>query len=163
MEEVFYMNQEVFKGNYFVVAILPVLTFIFITAGIIALFNIDNNIPIWAYTFYIIPIVFAMAGQATKLIVEDGILRYEYGIIFKRVEEVDLKNVSKIEIRMVEKWVEDSDGKPEIERKKYAYVMDDSDRVFFPFSADLINRKNRPRFEAAINEVNPIIKIHDYI
>lgn len=157
------MKQEVFKGNYFVVAILPVLTFIFITAGIIALFNIDNKIPVWAYTLYIIPVVFAMAGQATKLIVEDGILRYEYGIFFKRVEEVDLKKVSKIEIRMVERWVEDSEGKPEIERKKYAYVMGDSNHIYFPFSADLINRKNRPRFEAAINEVNPIIKIHDYI
>ncbi|HZW68670.1 MAG TPA: hypothetical protein VFF20_08715 [Pseudogracilibacillus sp.] len=157
------MKQEVFKGNYFVVAILPVLTFIFITAGIIALFNIDNKIPVWAYTLYIIPVVFAMAGQATKLIVEDGMLRYKYGIFFKRVEEVDLKNVSKIEIRMVKRWVEDSEGKPEIERKKYAYVMGDSDRVFFPFSADLINRKNRPRFEAAVNEVNPTIKINDYI
>src|SRR5690625_3427906 len=134
------MQQEVFKANFFKVIILPVIIFCILTLAFLGFYSIEESLPVWALIFYIIPAGFAIDGQTNKIIVEEDILRYKHGFIIKKQDEVSLKKVSRIEVRIVKKWVEDSDGKSELKTYKYAYVLDKSGKTFFTFNADFIRK-----------------------
>lgn len=148
------MHQEVFKVNIFRAIILPaILTIIFL------FIFIETDVPYFFMILFIIPAGFAIGGQTDKVIVEDDILRYEHGFMFKKQDEVSLKVVSRIEVRTVKEWVEDSDGKNKLKTNKYAYVVDESGQVFFTFDADFISKRNRRRFEDAVTASNPTIEV----
>lgn len=153
------MHQEVFKTNLFMAVILPTIIFGLMILAFLGINSIDGSIPSWVLIFLIIPVVFAVSGQKTKLIVEDDILRYESGLFFNNHEEVSLHDVSQIVTRVIETWGTDSDGKTERSTKKITYVLDKSGKTFFTFSAGLVGKGNKQRFEETITAINPNIQI----
>lgn len=163
------MDQEVFKANFFSAIILPII----ITVAILGIYVIADDVPFWLLLFLVIPILFAVAGQKTKLIISDGVLRYEQ--VFSK-EEVDLKKVSQIVIREVETIVEKNShsvnhnqssglqrniNQVNQERKveKLFYLLDESGRTIFSFPANIVGYRDRRRFEEAVITVNPNIEV----
>lgn len=162
------MGQEVFKANFFMAIILPII----ITVVILGIYVV-SDVPPWVLVLLIIPVIFAVAGHKTKLIVENGVLRYEK--VFGG-EEVSLKKVSQIVIREVETIVNknpdhfNNNQRPgftrnvnqvDQERKveKLYYVLDESGRTIFSFPANLVGFRDRRRFEEAIIAENPNIEL----
>lgn len=150
------MNQEVFKTGMIKSIILPVLI---ATVLLVVYFSVDD-IPTWILIFLIIPIVFAIAGQTTKLVLEDDMLHHYSGILVKNVDKVPLHDVAQIVTRVVESWGTNTDGQSELQREKVTYVLDAEGRTIFTFSADLISGANRQRFVEGIHNINPNIIIH---
>jgi len=163
------MDQEVFKANFFIAIILPII----ITVVILGVYFIADNAPYWVLSLLIIPVIFAVAGHKTKLIVEKGVLRYEK--VFGG-EEVSLNKVSQIVIREVETIVERSpnsinntqksglninvnQANQERRVEKIVYLLDGSGRTIFSFPANLVGFRDRRRFEEAVITVNPNIEV----
>lgn len=160
------MDQQIFKANTFIALILPII----IAIGIlVAFFNI-SSLPVWALVALIIPAFIAIHGHRTKVIVDDGILRYEQ--LFKS-EEVELKNVSQIVTREVETIVDrrhdashpnefgagHNHVNQEREVKRIVYVLDEAGRTFFSFPASLIGGKKKLSFKESVTNVNPEIQV----
>lgn len=164
------VEQEVFKANFFMTFILPII----ITVGILVVYFAVDGIPPWILALLIIPVVFAVTGQRTKLIVENGMLRYEK--VFGG-EEVSLKNVSQIMMREVETIIDknpdsftNNQQRQSINRnvnqvnqerkvEKIFYVLDESGRTIFSFPANMVSFRDRRRFEEAISASNPNIQV----
>lgn len=160
------MDQEVFKANFFMAIILPII----ITTVILGIYAV-TDVPPWILALLIVPVVFAVAGHKTKLIVDNDVLRYEK--VFGG-EEISLKKVSQIVLREVETIVNKNPdhfnnherpgftrnvNQVDQERKveKLYYVLDESGRTIFSFPAGLVGRSNRQRFEESITAINPTI------
>lgn len=160
------MDQHVFKKNNFVAIILPLIIAVII---LVAYFKI-TDLPPWILVAFLIPVFMIIHGQRTKVIIGDGLLRYEQ--VF-RDEEVLLKDVAQIITREVEIIVDRNehsqprDGfsidtnqvNQEREVQKVVYVLDESGRTFFSFPASLISRKDRTRFQEAVTTINPDIRV----
>lgn len=157
------MDNEVFKVNPFLAIILPLL----ITVGILIVFFVAD-VPPWILVLLIVPIIFAVTGQKNKLIIRDGILRYEklFG-----TQETSLHNVTQIVLREVETIVDkdpsqrdrnkhQSVGSVNQERKveMIFYVLDESGRTIFSFPANLISIRDKRRFEEAVSAINSNIE-----
>lgn len=172
------MERAVFQSNK--VILIAIITAIFIGSIIVYL---QTDLPIW-----IIPIVlvagvfFIFASIKTKLVIEDGMLRYEK---LTGGDEADLQKVSHIVMREVETIVDNSpmnhsqhnreedvkfgnirinnnnQQQVDQERKveKLIYVLDDSGRTFFSFPANVVRFTHRTRFKEAIQAVNPDIQV----
>lgn len=151
----FVIRQEIFKTGVFSAIIIPIV----IAAIMIVFYFAAGDMPAWTLIFLIIPASFAIGGQTTKLIVENDILSYHHGFLFKSYDEVSLKKVTQIVTRVVETWENDGENGQTRKTNKISYVLDESGRTFFSFPASLIERKNRHRFEEAINAINPNIEI----
>lgn len=163
------MDQEVFKTNFFMAIILPII----ITVVILSIYLIADGVPTWVLALLIIPVFFAFAGYKTKLIVENGMLRYIQVFGF---DEVSLNKVSKIVIREVEAIVNinpdsfnnnqsSSSNRIVMQRnqerrvEKFFYLLDESGRTIFTFPANLIEFRDRRRFEEAVTYANPNIEL----
>lgn len=164
------MNQQIFKTNFFMAIILPII----IVIVILGIYFIADDVPLWILLLLIIPLILAVAGQKTKLIVDNGVLRYEK--VFGG-EEVSLKKVSQIIIREVETIVNktpdtsNNNHSPGINRnvnhvnqerqvEKVFYLLDESGRTIFSFPANLIGFRDRRRFEEAVTAENPNIELY---
>lgn len=166
------MNSEVFKGFKFLeVGITLALFCVFL-----ALYS-KVGIPTWALFFIAIPcFIIILSALKTKVVIEDGSLRYER---LGRVEKIELEKVTEILIREVEEFVNEdgntindsagitignirlSNSTQEQKRvvKKIIYLMDKEDQTFFSFPASMIRHKDRLRFIEAVKTVNANIKI----
>lgn len=147
------MKQEVFKAGILYTIIIPTV----ISAIILGLFFTIEGIPSWLLVFLIIPAVFAITGQTTRLVVEGNILHYQHGLIIKQNDEVSLHQVEQIVMRVIETWERDSEGNHTSRRVRIIYVLDDSGKTYFSFPANLVNKGNKLRFKEVINNINPNI------
>lgn len=171
------MNREVFQSNKIILFIIIAAVYIGIT---IAYFQ--ANFSIWILPLVFIAGIFIIfTSLRTKLIIEDGILRYEK---LGGGNEVELKNVSEIVMREVETIVDKSNeqrpfqdqggdvklGSIRInnnqqhvdqERKveKIIYILDGAGRTIFSFPANVIRFTERTRFKEAILAVNSNIQV----
>ena len=162
------MNQQVFKQSLIggiVISVVIVGVFIFF------LTTADNFNPL-LFLILLLPVVFIIGLQKTKLVIEDDVLRYEK---LGGSEEISLKNVSQIITREIEvittnnlntfnhnrKQDSIQNMRPGTERstQKVVYVMDSTGRTFFSFPASLVTRKDRQRFSDAVAAVNPNIEV----
>ncbi len=171
------MSNETFQANKFVViGIVIVVCAAFIFAYFV------SDLPIW-----VIPIVAGMGAVIvvssikTKVVIEDGLLRYEK---WGGGDEVPLARVSQIVTREVETIVNrtvsgsSSHGsntggvtlgkirlgnneniEQERSTEKVVYVLDEAGRTIFSFPASMIGFKHRTRFKDAVNAVNPKIEV----
>ena len=153
------MHQETFKSNVFITIILPALIFGLLMLVFYAIYSVDGALPLWVLIFLIIPTAFAVSGQRTKLMVEDDMLRYQHGFIVTSNDEVSLNEVSKIVTRTVDTWEDDGEGGQKHKTQKVTYVLDESGRTFFSFSARLIDGRNRRRFKETVATINANIKV----
>lgn len=173
------MSREVFQANKIVLFVIMGVVFVGVTIAYL------NSI----FPVFVLPIVFVIglfiiiSSMKTKLIVEDGMLRYEK--LFGG-EEVELKRVSQIIIREVETMVSNSTSQSvfneqdnatseirvgnvrlssgqnvDAERKieKVMYVQDASGRTIFSAPANLVGFSQRKRFREAIHKDNPNIHV----
>lgn len=153
------MHQEIFKSNFFITIIFPVIIFGFMILIFFAVYSIEGTLPTWVLIFLIIPVGLTIGVRTTKLIVEDHILRYQSGLFSKNNEEVSLHDVSQIITRVVDTWRTDSDGNEKRSTDKITYVLDESGKTFFSFPASLVSKGNRQRFEETITSINPNIQM----
>ena len=169
------MNEQVFKqsiigGIVISVAIVGVFIFFFFMQSVTNPF---------LFLILLLPIVFIIGLQKTKLVIEDGVLRYEKIV---GGEEISLKNVAQIVTREIEvittshadnhnhnhnhnqkKGISFGNNQQAVNQErstqKVIYVMDEAGRTFFSFPASLVTRKDRQRFEEAVTAVNPNIQV----
>lgn len=171
------MNREVFQSNKIILFLIVAALCIGMT---IAYFQAD--IPIWILPIvFIAGIAFIFSSLKTKIIIEDGLLRYEK---LMGGEEVELKGVSQIIMREVETIVNNSherhaeenqggdvklgsmrinhkqqhvDQKRQVER--IIYILDEAGRTVFSFPANVIRFTERTRFKEAVLSVNSNIQV----
>lgn len=171
------MNQEVFQSNK-VILFLIVGAFCMIATVV----YFQAEFPIWILPIvYIVGVFIIFTSLKTKVIIENGKLRYEK---LGGGEEVDLKNVAQIIVREVETIV-DRNSKHESsqhqggdirvgsisvtgnqrnvdqERKveRIVYVLDLEGRTVFSFPANIIRFTQRSKFRDAIHIINPNIEV----
>jgi len=174
IERVAKINQQVFKqsivgGIVLSVAALGAFIFFYVMQG--------NTSPL-LFLILLLPVLFIFGLLKTKLVIEDGVLRYEKII---GGEEIALKNVAQIVTREIEVITTTSHAdnhnqnhnqsqglsfgrnqqavNQERSTQKVIYVLDDAGRTFFSFPAGFITRKDRQRFQDAITAVNPNIQV----
>jgi len=169
-------GRTVFQPNKIIpIVILAVL----VIGSFVAYLQLD--FPIW-----IVPIVLVVGGfvvfsmSKTKIIIEDGFLRYE---TLGGGEEVDLNKVSQIIIREVETIVnkdahhdrvepqedvklgtiriggQDQPVNQERQVERIMYFLDADGRTIFSMSANALRFSERRRFAEAVNAVNPDIQV----
>lgn len=173
-----FMDRTVFQPN----RVIPIVIFAVVIIGSVIGY-IQMNLPIW-----IIPIALLVGGfvvfsmYKTKLVIEDGFLRYEK---LGGGDEVELSKVSHIVMREVETIVNkespherdefmnrtdvnlrtirisDNIRPVDQERKveKIIYVLDADGRTIFSMPANVVRITERRRFAEAINAVNPNIQV----
>ncbi|MCZ2256946.1 hypothetical protein [Sporosarcina sp. G11-34] len=166
------MNQQVFKqslvgGVVLSVAILGVFIFFYFGQG---------NISPMLFLILLLPVLFIFGLLKTKLVIEDGVLRY---VKIIGDEEIALINVAQIVTREIEVITTTSradnhnqnqnqglsfrSGQQAVNQErstqKVIYVMDDAGGTFFSFPASFITRKDRQRFQEAVTAVNPNIEV----
>lgn len=171
------MTREVFQSNK-IILFLIVGAVCIIATGV----YFQADFPVWILPIvYIVGFFIIFSSLKTKIIIEDGRLRYEK---FGGGEEVDLKNVTQIIVREVETIV-DRNSKHESnehqggdiriggisitgnqrnvdqERKveRIVYVLDLEGRTVFSFPANTIRFTQRAKFREAIHMVNPTIEV----
>lgn len=169
------MNREVFQSNKIVAVSMTAVVFIGVTIA-----YLKAGMPIWIFAIaFVFGLLLIIPAFTTKLIIEDGMLRYKK--IFGG-EEVELENVSQIVIREVETIVdsnqhssfqESSSGiqagglmignqqqtNQERQVKKFIYILDDVGRTMFSIPANIVGFTQRTRFKEAIHLVNPNIDV----
>lgn len=173
------MDRAVFQSNK---VILFGILGIVVIGMTVAYFNI--HFPVFILPIvYVIVIFIAITTLKTKVVIEDGMLRYEK--LFGG-EEVELKHVAQIVVREVETIVDNHKNDPsrhslddrnvdvkfgnirindgprvDQERKveKIVYVIDEMGRTMFSFPAGVIRFTERKRFREAIQHVNPNIHV----
>lgn len=163
------MDREVFQSNKMIAFITVIVIFIGVT---IAYLKADFPIEMFAVAS-IFGVLFLLPALKTKLIIEDGMLRYE-----KRggKEEVELAKVSQILAREVETIV-NKDNEPssfqssgsrikfsnnlnqERQVQKVIYILDGAGRTILSVPANLVGFTQRIRFKEAIHAVNPNIEV----
>lgn len=171
------MNNETFQVNkFFVIGIVGVVCAAFTVAYFL------SDLPIWVLPIVlVIGALIVVSSIKTKLVIEDGLLRYEK---WGGGDEVPLARVAQIVTREVEtivnRTVSESGthggntggvtiGKvrlgnrqnleQERSTEKVVYVLDEAGRTFFSFPASMIGFKHRTRFKEAVKAVNPRIEI----
>lgn len=167
---IFTENKLITYAIVFGIATIATLLFVFM-----------DNIPILVLPVaYLISLFIWITSIRTKVIIENGSLRYERLI---GGEEVALQDVAQIVQREVETIVDKNrdgersrrsgrgmrignvrfgDGKPvneEREVKKIIYVMDEAGRTIFSFPANVIRFSERQRFREIVQKSNPKIRV----
>lgn len=171
------MDREVFQSNNLILFLIIGSLFAGMT---IAYFQAD--LPIWVLPIVLVIGIFIIFSSIrTKLVVEDGQLRYEK-LIGK--EEVELKRVSQIVVREIETIVNKSSNHDsnlnqgsdikrgsvtinsnhhhvDQERKieKYIYILDEAGQTFFSLPANLVSSSQKARFREVVHAVNPNIEV----
>lgn len=176
------MSREVFQSNKII---------LFLVVGVIYGAVIYGYLKT-VFPLFVLPIVFVIglfiifSSLKTKLIVEEGMLKYEK--LFGG-EEVELKKVSHIIIRQVDTRFNDStnqtvfhenDSSPKPENtikigkvsvtgvqsansdgkiEKIMYIQDESGRTIFSLPANTVRFTQRDKFREAIHRENPNIEM----
>lgn len=163
------MDREVFQSNKMIAFITVVAIFIGVT---IAYLKAGFPVGVFAVAS-IFGVLFLVPAFKTKLIIEDGMLRYEK---IGGKEEIDLVKVSQILTREVETIVnrdnESSSSRnsgnkvrfsntanQERQVKKIIYILDETGRTIFSVPANLVGFTQQTRFKEAIHSINPNIEV----
>lgn len=167
------MDREVFQTNKMILFVIIGIVFVGLTYG-----SLVYDLPIFFLgLFCVIAVFIVLSAIRTKIVIENGILRYEKVI---GGEEVALKHVTQIITREVETIVnhvnerqvskrrggkiigvgfgqENVDQERKVE--KVMYILDETGKTIFSVPANLVGFTQRARFKEAILKENPAIEI----
>lgn len=134
------MSREVFG-----VDMLGKLLFaVIFSAILISLAFLSNKI--WLFLLLVIPIAFFINDIKTKLVIENGMLRYER---LRTFDEISLNDVDQL---MTQTIASSSSG------NKLVHVVDKTGKTQFKFPLAYITDKNRRRFEEKVLASNGSIQ-----
>lgn len=166
------INQQVFKQSIVGGIVLSVAAL----GALIFFYYLQGNTSPMLFLILLLPVLFIFGLLKTKLVIEDGVLRY---VKIIGGEEIALKNVAQIVTREIEVITTTSHAdnhnrnqsqglsfgsnqqavNQERSTQKVIYVLDDAGRTFFSFPASFITRKDRQRIQDAITAVNLNIQV----
>jgi hypothetical protein len=130
------MNREVFR-----VDIVGKILFAVIFSAILILLAFLSK-KVWLIMLLAIPIVLFINDVKTKLVIENGMLRFER---LRTVDEISLNEVNQFMTQTIVSSPSDS---------KLVHVVDRTGRTQFKFPLAYITDKNRRRFEEKVLGIN---------
>lgn len=141
------MEKQVFKGGTFIGVII---NFVITTIIIVIAYNALKT-PV-VFLLWFVTLFMAIGGVRNRLIIENGILRFDRLINSK---EIPLEEISEIVL------YEDAErNTSEGQQKEYVYVTDQTNRTVFKFPyAYVMGRDDNQRFKDSIHATNPEIKV----
>lgn len=141
------MEKQVFRGGTFVGVLI---NFVITTIIIVLAYNAFKA-PV-VLLFWFVTLFMAIGAVRNRLIIEDGILRFDR---LMKSKEIPLMDIS--EIVFYEDAHSDTSGES---KKKYVYVSDQTNRTVFKFPYSYVmGRKDIQRFKDTIHASNPEIKV----
>lgn len=166
------MGREQFTSSKWIIYCVFGISAIFFAIAFLL-----TDIGVWPLLLVIFTgALFIYFSSKSKLVIEEGQLRYEK-IIGK--EEVELKNVAKIVLREVEtigsppltaqtnreisredmNFLHDRFHTQERKVEQIVYVIDEYGHTVFSFPGSLIKWSERARFRQAVHKYNPKIEV----